>query len=253
MTRWLELEGTANTRDLGGLPIAGGRVRPGVALRSDNLTELTTADVALLVERIGVRTVLDLRTDGERRVEGPGPLQRAGVRHLSLSVVPEIAGDRVLPDRRREDPTEIYLDYLRDAPQSFATAFRVLADPAAGAVIFHCAAGKDRTGVLAALLLSCLGASRADILTDYLASNEVIDAVITRLAARPAYREDVARVPRTRHLVRAEVLGGVLDQLATRWGSACAWVAAGAMVSADTMSALRERLVVPAGQTGGAG
>ena len=93
---WIALDGAVNVRDLGGRPVrGGGRVRPGLVLRSDSLQGLSPRDVALLVDDLGVRTVLDLRTDWERRSEGPGPLSRHPVTHHALSLVPEAeAGDR---------------------------------------------------------------------------------------------------------------------------------------------------------------
>ena len=72
---WVDLEGAVNVRDLGGLPVEGGGVTaPGVLVRSDNLQGLTERDIARLVDELGVRVVVDLRTDAELELEGPGPL-----------------------------------------------------------------------------------------------------------------------------------------------------------------------------------
>ena len=74
--RWIHLEGTANTRDLGGLPTTdGGRTLPNRILRSDNLQTLSDADVERLVGEIGLREVIDLRTSAEVLLEGRGPLR----------------------------------------------------------------------------------------------------------------------------------------------------------------------------------
>ena len=89
---WIDLEGAVNVRDLGGLPTAdGGSTMPGRLLRSENLQELSPADVAKLVEDIGVTTVVDLRTTGEREIEGPAPLDAVpGVHHAHHPVLLEL-------------------------------------------------------------------------------------------------------------------------------------------------------------------
>ena len=202
---WIELEGAVNVRDVGGLPtVDGRRTRSGVLVRADDLQGLTPADVERLTGPIGVRTVVDLRTDAERQLEGPTPLQGAGVvppvAHHGLSLVPHRDGDsrgddvaRVLPRRearRGADLTDMagyYVGYLEDAPHALAAALRLLADPASGTTVVHCAAGKDRTGVVVAVALSLAGVSRGAVVEDYVASAQVIDRILQRLRGRPAY------------------------------------------------------------------
>src|SRR5579875_385825 len=172
MTRWIELDGAENVRDLGGLPTTDGRtVQPHRLIRSDSLQGLTAADVRHLVDDVGVRAIADLRTGVEVESEGPGPMSReplVEVRHLSL--FPE-AGERtdavaaeedapvVLPwqtrdrpesvDERRRGASGIYLSYLDDRADSVLEALRLIAY-SDGATVVHCAAGKDRTGVVVA-------------------------------------------------------------------------------------------------------
>ena len=75
--RWIELDGLVNMRDLGGLPTRdGGRTASGRLIRSDNLQDLTDADVARLVDELGVSDIIDLRAEVEVHLEGPGPLRR---------------------------------------------------------------------------------------------------------------------------------------------------------------------------------
>ena len=198
---WIDLEGAVNVRDVGGLPTVDGRVtRPGVLLRADNLQGLTPADVALLVEQLGVRTVLDLRTTGEVHLEGDGPLRATPVVHHHVSLIPEPAGEseraeveRAVPhrkDRAGATPTDMtgyYVGYLEDAPQAVGRALRLLAEPGTGTALVHCAAGKDRTGVLVAVALSLAGVRREAVVADYVRSAERIDAVLARLQASPTY------------------------------------------------------------------
>ncbi|MGL4742765.1 MAG: tyrosine-protein phosphatase [Dermatophilaceae bacterium] len=77
--RWITLEGLVNMRDVGGLPTAaGGRTQPRRLIRSDNLQDLTEADIAHLVDEFGVTDIVDLRTEAELHLGGPGPLRRSG-------------------------------------------------------------------------------------------------------------------------------------------------------------------------------
>jgi protein-tyrosine phosphatase len=205
---WIELEGAANVRDVGGLPTIDGRTtRPGVVVRADNLQDLTPADVRRLVDELGVRTVLDLRSTGELHLTGPGPLRDTAVAHHHLSLIPEYLSDtdedevdRAVPVRadrsarageRRTDMTGYYVGYLEDAPGNIARALRLLADPATGTALVHCAAGKDRTGVVVALALSLVGVTREAVVADYVRSAERVDAVLRRLQAAPTYADEL--------------------------------------------------------------
>ena len=197
---WIALEGAANARDVGGLPtVDGHRTRSGVLLRSDNLQGLTPGDVRVLLDR-GLRTVVDLRTATEVELEGPGPLRELDVAHHHLDLIPHgfegrAALSRAVPDEDAPDHAmdHWYADYLTDAPASVATALRLVADPRSGAVLVHCAAGKDRTGVLVALALSLVGVTRDAVVADYALSGERIAAVRDRLVASPTYAPDVGK------------------------------------------------------------
>ena len=203
---WIDLEGAVNVRDVGGLPTVDGRsTRKGVLLRADNLQDLTPADVARLTSQLGVRTVLDLRTTRELEAEGAGPLRATDVVHHHVSLIPEPPGeparseiDRAVPhrpDRAGASPTDMtgyYVGYLEDAPDSLARALRLLADPQTGPALVHCAAGKDRTGVLVAIALSLAGVRREAVVADYARSAERIDAVLARLRASATYGPSLA-------------------------------------------------------------
>jgi protein-tyrosine phosphatase len=246
--RWLDLDGTANTRDLGGTPVEGGRIRPGLLLRSDNLQDLSARDVSYLVEDVGLATVLDLRTPSERESTGPGPLAaQSAVVHLPLSFIPDsvevqVDPGSVLPARWANGPVSVYNHYLSDRPESFAAAVRRLADPAAGGAIVHCAAGKDRTGVLVAVVLDVLGASMEDIIEDYARTNERIEAIFGRLAASNTYRQDVEKIGLDAHRVEPATMQQVLTALRDEHGSTAAYLAT-AGVDTTTLERLRDRLV----------
>ena len=237
---WIDLEGAVNVRDLGGLPTAdGGSTMPGRLLRSENLQELSSADIAKLVEDIGVTTVVDLRTTGEREIEGPAPLDAVpGVRHvhhpvlLELGSASEAVAEALLVTKIENDraryPDDItcghYLGYLEERPEEVTGALRSIAT-AEGAAIVHCAAGKDRTGVIVALALTVAGVRPDAIVADYMATGDRIDAIIGRLRRSKTYAEDVSSRPVQAHLPRPETMRAFLDQLDVRYGGLPRWLA----------------------------
>jgi protein tyrosine/serine phosphatase len=258
-TRWVRLQGAVNVRDLGGLPTEDGRLtRPGRVLRADNLQGLTPADVHHLVHELGVRTVVDLRTTIEVEKEGPGPLSREPLvvhRHCSLfpeggqmtdidadTLLPWQAEDRPVPvtvDRTAE-PAEVarglavgyYLGYLRDRPDSVVAALRAMAD-SGGAAIVHCAAGKDRTGVVVALALAAAGVTREAIVADYTATGDALDAVLDRLRNSQTYAVDLDDRPPEAHRPRPETMQRFLTTLDQRSGGPVGWLASAGFDAAD--------------------
>jgi protein-tyrosine phosphatase len=223
------------------LPLADGRATaPGVLLRSDNLQGLTARDVEVL-ERIGVRQVVDLRTGAEVQMEGPGPLVgRVEIRHRSL--YPE-RGERT--DVAVEDIivgnapiVDVYLGYLNHRPDSFVGALEDIAS-APGATLVHCAAGKDRTGMVCALALDAVGVEREAIVADYVATAERISAIMARLRASPTYAQDLDDEPDGSHAPRAETLEGVFEVLDARYGGPLGWLESHGF----DPSGLRRRLV----------
>ena len=257
--RWIELSGADNVRDLGGLPTEdGGAVRPGRLLRSANLQQLTDADVALLVEDLAVRAVADLRTGVEVMHEGPGPLhrdERVQVAHHSLfpedGAATDAAGAQdgapvVLPWQERGErfeAAEVYLRYLDERPDSVVAALRLIA-ATDGATVVHCAAGKDRTGVVIAFALAEVGVTRAAIVDDYARSGEAIEAIFARLLASPTYAGDIDGADADKHRPRPETMRRLLTGLDERHGGPGAWLRSHGWTDADA-SALRHRLLDP--------
>jgi protein tyrosine/serine phosphatase len=249
-TPWFDLVGTANTRDVGGLPASRGLVRRGLLIRSDNLQDLTPEDVTLLVDDVGVRTVIDLRTNSERAQEGPAPLEaRPEVLHLPLSLIPDdelLYKDPsvVLPDRWADGAVGAYLHFLRDIPSSIRDAVRRLADPASGGSIVHCAAGKDRTGVLTAVVLDTLGVDREHILADYELTNARIEGVFARLAQSSTYAVDVQRIGMDAHRVSPDTIDKVLVHLDEFDGGSAGYLRSVGLTEAE-LDRLHERFVRP--------
>jgi protein-tyrosine phosphatase len=258
--RWIDLDGAVNVRDLGGLPAGDGRaVRPGRLIRADNLQGLTPSDVARLVVEHDVRAVADLRTLTELASEGPGPLTREPrVRIEHLSLLPE-AGDNtdvvaaepddgpvVLPWQRR-DPGDrrsaavIYQCYLDDRPDSVVAALRLVAHTD-GATIVHCAAGKDRTGVVVALALDAVGADRAAIVDDYARTGDRMKQILARLSASRTYAHDLEGVPDDQHLPRPVTMRVFLSELDNAYGGTSNWLRKHGWTDADDI-ALRAALL----------
>src|SRR6202050_4732402 len=162
--RWIELDGATNARV----------VVPGVLLRSDNLQSLSERDVRTLVEQHRLEAVIDLRKDIEVQLEGPGPLTRErSVRIEHRSLYPDTGGrtdvdvEVVKPwgdpheEEVRGETTTVaaYMSYLRRRPDSIVASIQTIAR-ADGAVLVHCAAGKDRTGVVVAPARAACGLER---------------------------------------------------------------------------------------------
>jgi protein tyrosine/serine phosphatase len=243
--RWIDLEGCVNARDLGGLPTVDGRTtRSGVLLRTDTLQQLTPSDVAWLRDEYGLRTVLDLRTPKEAAVEGRGGLALEAVDYYNIPFVPDAYLDptdprhEVLVRSRGEDgQASSYLDYLTRGG-NVVRAVRLVAAAASTPLVFHCAAGKDRTGVLAALVLDLAGVERAAIVEDYLATNERIERLVARLVALPTYSDAAKKDVRC----RAETMPDLFAALDDRHGGTAQWAKAAGVTDAE-ITRLRDLLV----------
>jgi protein-tyrosine phosphatase len=200
-----------------------------VLVRSDNLQGLSPGDVSRLVDELGVRVVVDLRTGEEVRLEGAGPLVSDGrveIRHRSLWPEKGKLTDVMISKADGENPAvHYYLRYLADRPDSVVGALEDIAR-GPGPVIVHCAAGKDRTGVVVAMALAAAGVERAAIVDDYVRTGERIGAIMARLRASSTYAADLAGVTDESRKPRGEWMERVLDVLDERDGGPTGWLAA---------------------------
>ncbi|SHJ58819.1 protein-tyrosine phosphatase [Roseomonas rosea] len=178
LPRRVELAGCTNLRDIGGYGGHGGRrVRFGQVYRAAALGSLTDADLPLLGS-LGLRTVADLR-GVEESGRAPSRLPQPGPAIVHLPVEPTVGASLrdILATGRAtgEDVLSVlgraYLAYATEKLPRFRALLELVAEPARRPILFHCSAGKDRTGFATALLLLALGVEREAILADYLATN----------------------------------------------------------------------------------
>ncbi len=253
---WIDVDGLANLRDVGGIPTVDGQtITPGRLLRSDNLQSLTEADVERLLE-LGLTDVIDLRSNFEVASEGPGPLTNrpeVTIHHHSLfreempgqgepkpDVRPEVMPEEALPWVDLEPTVQvenrvasIYLSYLADRPDSIVASLREIA-AAEGAALVHCAAGKDRTGTVVALALLLAGADPGAVVQDYAASSERVQEIVDRLLSSGTYAANLVDRSLSSHLTHPETMVAFLEHVDSEYGGVEPLLARFGWTSADT-------------------
>jgi protein-tyrosine phosphatase len=243
MERLIDLPGCNNFRDIGGYPTGDGmRVRWRLLFRSDALDRLTPAGVDRVVDELGVGAIVDLRSAGEIGAEGRGGLRDRSPRYYHLPLFngaltgdPNLAKCETLADRYF-----LMLKHAKDPIARILTALLETSKPA----VFHCAAGKDRTGVVSAIVLGLLGVRDEIIATDYAATQENLDAIIDRLAKSEGYREVLEKLPADTLHAEPETMFSLLDQLRNRYGSVRDYVRDIGLTD-DDITRLHERLLEP--------
>lgn len=175
------LAGAPAFRDLGGRRTANGlHVRTGCVFRSCGLMELTETDVQVLRGTIRLKTIIDLRDASEVAKDGNGPLPGLQLSYRNLPLINLIAN----PPDRQGRLLDRYRLFLREGASSIAKVLEVCADRTAQPVVFHCTAGKDRTGIVAAILLKLLGVDAEEIVADYSSRRHELDWLMKFLARR---------------------------------------------------------------------
>ncbi|MDQ1521428.1 MAG: protein-tyrosine phosphatase, partial [Actinomycetota bacterium] len=182
----ITLEGAPNFRDLGGYETSDGlRVRHGQLFRSGVLSELTDDDIAVL-EALGLATVVDLRSAAEIEAR-PNRIPRGAVAVevpvTDVSMAPTVIAAKLEAGETDGLGAEMLLTgnraFARELRAAFAEVLQLVMDAARRPIVFHCTAGKDRTGFASAIVLLTLGVLRDTVVDDYLSSN-------ARLADRQA-------------------------------------------------------------------
>jgi protein-tyrosine phosphatase len=243
-TRHVPFEASFNFRDLGGYKTRDGhRVRWNAVYRGDSLQRLTPGD-QLMLARLGVRTIVDLRSSAElaRATSATGALVDVAIHHTPLFEEHSLP---FKPAERHDPPPppgETYLAIAADGRHAMAAALRAIA-LGGHAVVFHCAAGRDRTGMVAAIVLAALGVDDETIAADYVLSNRAHEPTIAWAEANaPELAAEITSLPDW--LLYAEPAGiqAFLDGLRSRYGSIEGYLAT-IGIDAEMVAILRRRLL----------
>ncbi|MFI6395317.1 tyrosine-protein phosphatase [Nonomuraea sp. NPDC050540] len=248
----LVIHSAPNLRDVGGQATRDGRkVRTGLAFRAGALDRLDEQDQRRLHDA-GVRLVCDLRTSTERS-EQPDRLVD-GITYLVLDVQrggghgADIASLFTSPDQAEalRSPraaenfiVEVYRSFIttQEAHEAYADLLRALAKPG---TLFHCTAGKDRTGWAAALLLTLLGVDRETVMADYLASNAHLEALAVGVYALAAQHGIDRELVRPLLEVREDYLNAAFDQIEATYGDISGYVRQGLGLTDTDLQALHD-------------
>ena len=224
--RTLLWDGCLNVRDLGGHPTQdGGETRFGAIVRGDSARQLSDSGWEAVVD-YGIRTIVDLRFHDELEADPPGELP-VDVVHVSLlgeGVATDADAWAAINAAAEAAPTAagatqaVYLEFLERFRRRFGEAIGAIADAPDGAVLVHCQGGKDRTGLIAALLLRLAGVGIDEIADDYALSADNLRPQFQAWfddapdAEERARRERISATPR-------DAMAGVLEELEQRYGS----------------------------------
>ena len=221
-------EGLLGFREVAGLRTEdGGRIRGGLLYRSGTPQFLDLESARRLVADTGIRSTVDLRLPHEVRQEGRGPLDTLAVRQSlhPLRVRAVVAPGSAVAPMPGDDPVvETYLRYLNDGADQVAGVVRELARPGALPALVHCTVGKDRTGVVVALLLSAVGVRRDEVVAEYAAGAGDVAPAMERLRGMVSYGDAVDVYPAATWVVEAEAMRRFLEAVDERHGGVRAFL-----------------------------
>jgi protein-tyrosine phosphatase len=241
MERHIKLDGCLNFRDLGGYATRDGRsVRWRQVFRSDALHLLSAADVESLRDVLRLDGVIDLRSTAEIEADGRGLIGSAALRFRHL---PLFDGKTVSSEEARAalSLAERYFLLAEFAKEAIGRVVTAVAE-SAGPLVYHCAAGKDRTGVISAVLLGILDVEEELIVADYVATQENLDAIVERLMESSGYRNVLSALPPDTLHADGETMISFLERIRERYGSMAEY-ARSAGVGEEAVERLRERLL----------
>lgn len=258
--RRVPLTSAPNMRDLGGIPVTGGVVQPGLIYRSASLAKLDDADESAFA-KLDITTVYDLRTAAER--DGAPDRLPDGTRTIWLDVLSD-AADNITASLPQflADPAALEAafgngranEYLAEANRNFVsmrsalTAYRrfyldLIDENRTGAALFHCTTGKDRTGWAATSLLLLLGATEEDVRADYLETNTDLAPALQPML--DALRDKGVNTDLLQPIlgVRDSYLDAALDELRTQYGNIENYARAGLELTDAQIDTLRTRFI----------
>jgi hypothetical protein len=211
---------------------------------------MTETDVARARDELALKTMLDLRNELEVQAGGIGTLADVGTHRHHLPITGEgrsravVDGVRAAPssDRSPDTLSDRYLKLLEESSDLVVEAVDVLAAPDALPAVFFCAAGKDRTGVLSAVVLGALGVRDEDIVEDYYLTADSIERVISRFAATPGSPDMYRDLPAQHFAPYRETMERVIAGVRERYASFEKYLLAKGLPEA-TLERLRETLL----------
>ena len=241
--RFIPLVGASNFRDLGGYQNLDGReTRWRRLFRSDALYALTAADLTTL-HSLEVATVIDLRSSHEIAYTGHGLLGQSPIHVVETNATPTLDVSMIPPADDSAGLNEIYWRYLTGGAVNFVDALRVLSQVESYPAVMSCFFGKDRTGVLTALVLACLDMDPELIIEDYAQSARSMVNLCERLRTDPIYDETLDQTPSWRLAATPDTMVAFLERLTSEFGGAQSW-ALQAGVTATQLDSLRSIMLV---------
>lgn len=218
-------DGLVNFRDVGGLPLSsGGRVKKGVLYRSESLQETSEADAAKILNEHGIRAILDLRSARETVDEGRGALGRLALTYVNAPLNPAPVGLEHDPQWPSGELTaHVYRAFLEDPEGELPRALGLLPVLLQTPTLVHCAAGKDRTGLVIAMTLEIVGVEREAVLADYVQSRHANDQVNEMLFRSPRYLAHSRKVNSEFYEVHPHAMRRFLEVVDETYGGVRNW------------------------------
>ena len=240
--RVVPFEGVHNFRDLGGYETDDGRhTRWGRIYRSDAMHDLTSEDLEVF-RALGIAAIVDLRSPAEIERTGRGLIEGEPHRFVSAPVLSNYATNESRGVIDESYLTRRYLQYLDVGAPAFVSVFEEMAKEENYPLVFNCFLGKDRTGVVAALVLSCLGVQRTRVIEDYAVSDDRMVHIVAKLRSDPKERREIEGDDPILLSARADTMANFLSAMDERYGGAVSW-AESAGVAPESIARLRDLLL----------
>ncbi|WP_163652233.1 tyrosine-protein phosphatase [Listeria sp. PSOL-1] len=248
--RTIKMEGTFNFRDMGGYSSANGRrVKWGKLFRSGNLVNLTENDITEM-KHLGIKWICDLRSDKEVQAEPTQEIAGVDDRHIAIgtatndSKTTSLGNDKTIYEPLMGDSYRVFVDSTAE----FKVIFDLLLQDGGVPFLFHCTAGKDRTGVLGALLLKVLDVNETDIFTDYQITNQYSDQILAemdRLLQQFGASDEKINLENFRPMAEARpsYLEIAFDEMRKTYGSVERYIEEGIGITAEMKQKLQALLL----------
>jgi protein-tyrosine phosphatase len=239
--RRLTIAGTYNLRDLGGYSAGSGQTRWRRILRADTLHRLQPDGIEQII-KAGIRTVVDLRS-GRELESAPNPFRdHPDVHYVAISLFDQLVPPSVGRERQGDLLLVLYLMALADRQDAIREVLTAIAEARDGAVLFHCTGGKDRTGIIAALILGAVGVETQLILDDYALTKQATTSMMKEINAEATARGVDAAIMTPFLGCEPETMQSMLEHINERYGGVVAYLAAIGMEAA-AIERLRRRFV----------